>query len=135
MPDIMLYKQSAQTLVRTWLLVRVFWLQIIENLDSSWLRQQGCLLFHRTKTAQGRWSPGMILQAVYSWLILLALPLSMPGFILPLEAMWSQWFQRHIWTQQCSRRKENTSSCVSLLGEGNLFLNSPVPPLQVISLS
>ena len=70
----MLYKQNAQTLVCTWLLVRVFWLQIIENLDSSWLKQQGCLLFDRTKTAQGRWSPGMILQAVYSWLILLALP-------------------------------------------------------------
>ena len=60
----MLHKQSAQTLVCTWLLVRVFWLQIIENLDSSWLKQQSCLLFHRTKTAQGRWSPGMILQAV-----------------------------------------------------------------------
>lgn len=60
----MLYKQSAQTLVCTWLLVRVFWLQIIENLDSSWLKQQGCLLFPRTKTAQGRWSPGRILQAV-----------------------------------------------------------------------
>lgn len=60
----MLYKQSAQTLVCTWLLVRVFWLQIIENLDSSWLKQQGCLFFHRTETAQGRWSPGMILQAV-----------------------------------------------------------------------
>lgn len=64
----MFYKQSAQTLVRTCLLVRVFGLQIMENPDSSWLKQLGNSLFHRTKRAQGGWSPGMILQALfYSW--------------------------------------------------------------------